>query len=591
MTKIAVVSIMKNEAKHIVQWAESCKDADYRYLLDTGSDDDSIKIATDCGVTVLSASIVPWHFANARNALLDLLPTDVDWIINLDCDEVLHSGWRQELEQVPDHVTRPRYLYTWNWEKYAHDEAGEIDVAATLVRGVPGLQYQGDKITRRFSHRWVNAVHEVGITQPGFQEIQAQCGLRISHFADNSKSRGSYLPLLLLDVEENPDNDRNVYYCARELMFYGRTEESVEMFKRHLLMPSATWAPERAFSMRYIARQVPQEREKWLLRGCGEYPWGRELWVDLAQHYYDVGNWEGCYFAASSALNITDRGSLYLTEAANWGWLPHDLLAIAAHRTGRHEIALIQGYLALGHAPEDKRLSDNLFYYKNAMSTVDVVIPTKDNIDGLNKVLDQLLLDSKINKIFIICDGPEAYAAVDTRKNSKLIKIETSGQFNISKAWNIGIDLSETSSHVLFLNDDVYLNQNCVSNLAAELDRDPSLGLICPQYVGRGGDRVVTDTCRGRYDGTGGMAGFCMMLAADLKDYRFPEELVLWYSDDHIVDHVTNIGRNCVITSKARCVHAHSKTISKVASDVLSATVQLDKIHYEQMLKKQKEAR
>jgi glycosyltransferase involved in cell wall biosynthesis len=82
--KVAVVSIMKNESKHIARWADSAKDADYRVLLDTGSDDGSVELAKECGVTVHEASIVPWHFGNARNHLLDLLPDDIDWIINLD---------------------------------------------------------------------------------------------------------------------------------------------------------------------------------------------------------------------------------------------------------------------------------------------------------------------------------------------------------------------------------------------------------------------------------------------------------------------------------------------------------------------------
>ena len=566
--KVIVASIALNEEKHVRRWAESAKDADEIHLLDTGSTDKTIAIARECGVIVHEAKIVPWHFANARNHLLDLLPDDTDWIINLDLDEVFVDGWRAHLEAVPNDgsVNRPRYLYTWNWE----------------ADGKPGLQYQGDKITRRFSHRWMNAVHEVNITQPGHQELQGQCGLQIHHHADNTKSRGSYLPLLLLDVEENPDNDRNVYYCARELMFYGRVEESVEMFKRHLVMPSSTWPPERAFSMRYIAKQVPEEREKWLLRGCGEYPWGRELWVELAQHYYNIGYWEGCYFAASRALSITNRGDLYLTEAAMWGWLPHDLLAIAAHRTGRHQIALEHGYKALGHAPDDKRLSDNIFFYKNAVSMADVVIPTKDNHVGLRRVVAQLLDDAKVDNIFIICDGQESMAACQDIKHEKIKKIYTSGQFNISKAWNFGIDLSRTGNHVFFLNDDVYLNENCVSNLVAVLDGDDSIGLVSPQYSGFPQDRVVTDTCRGRYDGTGGMAGFAMMLSSDLTDYRFPEELVLWYGDDHLVDHVVDKGRKCLISTKARCVHDHSVTINKVAPDVLADVVSLDKVKYDE---------
>jgi len=589
--KVAVVSIAKNEEKFVARWAESCKDADYRVILDTGSDDKTVEIAKSLGVEIHEELIVPWHFANARNTLLDLLPDDIDWIINLDLDEVLHPGWREELEKVPNDgsVNRPRYLYTWNWEDYVHDENGEVDVYGTLLSGKPGLQYQGDKITRRFTHRWVNAVHEVNVTQPGYSELQGSCGLRISHFADNSKSRSSYLPLLLMDVEDNPDNDRNVYYAARELMFYGRTEESVAMFKRHLSMPSATWAPERAFSMRYIAKQQPHERETWLLRGCAEYPTGRELWVDLAKHYYDIGHWEGCFYAATRALEITNRGDLYLTEAINWGYLPHDLLAIAAYRLGRHDIAFVQGLLAVAHAPSDERLLENLFHYKNATSKVNAIIPTRDNYEGLDRLLEQLQSSSKISKIIVICDGIEAYERLDVTNNPKIIKIATTWPFNIHRAWNIGIDLSETGAHLFFVNDDVSLEDGCVDVLAAKLDRHDEIGLICPQYAPTEADREVVDTCRGKYDGSGGMAGFAMMLTRDLTKYRFPEELVLWYGDDHLVDHVLERGRKCVITTATSCEHENSKTIDKLPRLPLRTTVQSDSETYERIKVRPKE--
>jgi glycosyltransferase involved in cell wall biosynthesis len=368
--KVAVVSIMKNEERHVARWAASAADADYRVVLDTGSTDNSVALAEALGVVVHHAVIEPWHFARARNTLLDLLPADVDWIVNLDLDEVLGDGWRGELAKLPNDgsVNRPRYKYTWNWKSVVKNAAGDVDVAATIAAGVPGVQYDGDKITRRNSHRWVNAVHEVNVTQPGAAETQQKCGLRIYHFVDDSKSRGSYLPLLLQDVADNPENDRNVYYCARELMFHKRADESIAMFKRHLALPSATWAPERGFSMRYIARQSPSEqREQWLLRAVAEYPSGRECWLDLARQYYAQKQWLDCYWASSRCLQITERSGLYLTESDAWGWAPHDLCALSAHFLGLSKVADAEGTKAVELAPEDTRLRENLRFYRLAV--------------------------------------------------------------------------------------------------------------------------------------------------------------------------------------------------------------------------------
>lgn len=581
--KVAVVSIMKNEEKFVRRWAESCRDADYRYLLDTGSTDDSVAVAQACGVTVLHAKIDPWHFGRARNTLLDQLPDDIDWIINLDVDEVFGEGWRRALQVVPNDgsVNRPRYLYTWNWESKV-TRNGIVDVEATIAEGKPGLQYQGDKITRRFSHRWVNAVHEVNVTQEGYAESQAPCDVRIYHFADDTKSRGQYLPLLLLDLEENPENDRNTYYAARELMYHGRTEESVALFKRHLTMESSKWAPERGYSMRYIAKQVPHEREWWLLRACAEYPWGREPWHDLAQHYHDTHNWMGCFWAAWRCLQVTDRGQLYLTEAQPWGWSPHDLMALAAYRLGFYDIATEQGMYALRHAPQDRRLVDNVFFYRNAKSKVTVVIPTKSNASGLAKALLGCMNSAKVSRIIVVGDGEKGWETAKAAP-SGVIKTSVPQGSGIHVMWNVGLNAAE--GHVLFLNDDVELEPGAIDAMCAALDRDTDYGLVCPQYatVELTQDKFVTDTCRSRYDGTGGMAGFCMMLTERVaNDWRFDERMKWWYGDDDLLREVINRGLRATIIAGARCKHADSQTIKSDPPKGFANIVEKDRQIYEQ---------
>ena len=142
--------------------------------------------------------------------------------------------------------------------------------------------------------------------------------------------------------------------------------------------------------MRYIAKQSPvgsHEREQWLLRAVAEWGHGRECWVELAQHYQDTKNWVGMYDAVNRALSITNRGELYLTEAVMWGWLPHDLCALAAAQLDIMNIAVNQGQIALGMAPDDERIKNNLYFYKAKHAKVDVVIPTKSNLSGLTLLL------------------------------------------------------------------------------------------------------------------------------------------------------------------------------------------------------------
>ncbi len=76
-------------------------------------------------------------------------------------------------------------------------------------------------------------------------------------------------------------------------------------------------------------------------------------------------------------------------------------------------------------------------------------------------------------------------------------------------------------------------------------------------------DRQVFNTCGSRYDGTGGLAGFAMMLRSDLvKFWNFDENLTWWYGDDDVLLWVTKTtGLRAVIAHQARCHHADSVTI------------------------------
>ena len=130
--KIAVYTIAKNEEKFAKRWADSCAEADYRIVLDTGSTDKTAEILHCCGVTVVQEIIDPWRFDTARNISLHHVPEDADWCIVLDMDEVLAPGWRKALE---DHVvnnemagvTRIRPWYVWSWKDGKPDRefAGE----------------------------------------------------------------------------------------------------------------------------------------------------------------------------------------------------------------------------------------------------------------------------------------------------------------------------------------------------------------------------------------------------------------------------------------------------------------------------------
>jgi tetratricopeptide (TPR) repeat protein len=343
--KIAVYTIAKNEEQFVKRWAESCKEANYRLILDTGSTDDTFTHAYNEGIDVHRKVFDPWRFDHARNWALSLLPEDIDICIALDMDEVLQPGWRQVLESLSNEVTRPRYKYVWSWNE----------------DGSEGLVYGGDKIHRRHGYKWKHPVHEV--LSPIWPEKQEWAnGLEIHHYPDPNKSRSQYFDLLKMAIEEDPRDDRNQFYLAREYFFHGKYELAQYHFNKHLAL--SQWHPERAASHRYIAKMRPEAREHHLYRAIAEDSGRRESWVDLAMHYYEKGEWKKCLRAATSAVDIKEKPLDYLCEAEAWGALPYDLKAIAAYNLGLKTTALIAGEKAAMLNPTDERLQKNLDWYR-----------------------------------------------------------------------------------------------------------------------------------------------------------------------------------------------------------------------------------
>ena len=345
--KIAVYAIAKNEVSFVERWQNSACDADSLHILDTGSEDATVTAARDLGVDVRKDTVHPWRFDAARNLSLAMVPSDTDLCIALDMDEVLVPGWRDELEKLGPEITRPRYKYTWSWER----------------PGIPGLQYGGDKIHARHGYRWKHPVHEVLVPE-GINEAQAWCNLEIHHHPDRTKSRGQYFPLLELAVEEDPDDDRNSHYLAREYYFHGEYEKAEKEFKRHLSLESETWGAERAQSLRYLFKIT--NNHYYLYDAVAADPSRREAMVDLANYWYGKKQWEPCFQWAKKALSITDRPLEYLTKSFAWGALPHDLAAISAYNLGYYHEAKFHGMEALKLSPYEDRLVENYEFYKKA---------------------------------------------------------------------------------------------------------------------------------------------------------------------------------------------------------------------------------
>lgn len=349
--KIAISAISKNESMFVKRFCDSAKDADFICIADTGSTDDTVKIAKKCGAIVHEICITPWRFDDARNAALSLLPKDIDVVVSLDLDEELQPGWREEIERVwVNGTTRLRYGFDWG----------------------AGIVFKYEKIFARHGYRFLHPCHEYPIPYMIDEKYAETDMLMVIHKPDNTKSRGQYLPLLEMSVKEDPNDPRNAFYYARELSFHSRWADSIRECERYLALPGANWPNERCYAYRVMSRCY-SELGDWnnAIRcarlGVIEAPYTREPWCEIAKLAYQRHQWAECYGAAMSALAITDREFVYTVDPEVWGALPHDYASIAAWNLGLKEVAINQAENALLKDPENDRLLSNLEMMKNAV--------------------------------------------------------------------------------------------------------------------------------------------------------------------------------------------------------------------------------
>lgn len=357
--KTCVYAISLNEIKHVDLFMDANKGADLVLVCDTGSTDGTTDRLRERGAIVYDIVQKPWRFDVPRNTALSLIPHDIDICLSIDLDEYLQSGWNDALQKEwiksRGSIHRIAYDYIWNWK----------DDGIT-----PDIRFYADKIHHRKFYRWRHPCHETLYYQGDIPENRVTISdLILHHRADTKKSRGQYLPLLKMSVDEAPENDRMRHYYARELMYHGYYEEAIKQFDIHLNLPSAQWKEERCSSLRFKSRcqrslNNPIESQETAFLATLEWPYSREPWLELARAAHVTQDWHTCYYAASKCLSITQRTMTYIGESVCWGHEPYDYAALSAYNLGLYEKAYIYGKNAVELDPANSRLRDNLEFYK-----------------------------------------------------------------------------------------------------------------------------------------------------------------------------------------------------------------------------------
>lgn len=349
--KVCVYTICKNEEQFVDRWMDSMSEADMIVVTDTGSTDGTVEKLRERGAVVHVDEVKPWRFDVARNISLDHVPEDADICVCTDLDELFEPGWREVIDRLwQSDTTTGKYIYNWSLKP----------------DGTPYVQFHYSKIHSRQGFRWHYPIHEwLCWLREEPQKTVFLDGIVLNHYPDNSKSRGSYLPLLELAVEENPECSRMNYYLGREYMYKGEWEKCIERLKNYLRLPGSTWNEERSAAMRWMASSAHklgriQEAYSWYYRAIAEAPHMRDAYVEFARMGYLLHDWPLVFCMVEEALKIKERSKYFVNAGCAWDHTPDDLGAIACYWLGMYERSVAHARAAQALCPGDQRLQTNL---------------------------------------------------------------------------------------------------------------------------------------------------------------------------------------------------------------------------------------
>lgn len=195
-------------------------------------------------------------------------------------------------------------------------------------------------------------------------------------------------------------------------------------------------------------------------------------------------------------------------------------------------------------------------------TAIDVVIPMKDKHNLTAKLVGQLRDQGEYGRILIYDNGSQSKQArnwlASVHGKDRVEVIDAAG-WNLHKMWNAGIR-SAAGNDVAILNNDITIGPHFLSTMQKALDSDQRLLAVCGNYDHRQGTGVVPleGICAGRYDGSGGFAGFAYMVRGRAYQAGFPmfdEDLDWFFGDNELLMHITAMGGWYGMAVDAHCEH------------------------------------
>lgn len=347
--RLSVCIIARNEESHLPRALESVRPiADQVVVVDTGSTDNTVAIATESGAHVVH-DVWDDDFSRVRNVAL--AHAVGEWVLMLDADEAVSEEMARRLPQLLADA--------------------DADCFITMMVNMDGQQVTGrGPVLRLFrnrqQYRFRGRIHEdiqESILRAGGKIKHAS--LEILHFGytareDRRKARYERnVRLLEASLKEEPDRVEIWYYLGMEYFKRGELNEADWVFARMMELAPADERSLAAASFRselWLIQQRADEAWRLAATSLRSRYWRRDSLVRVARAALAEGDFLVALDCVNELRSSSPEGDGYIPISPA---LLVDLESTARWEAGEREEALGQWRAGVEANPNDLSLADN----------------------------------------------------------------------------------------------------------------------------------------------------------------------------------------------------------------------------------------
>ena len=332
---LSVCMIVRNESKMLPRCLKSVAWADQIIVVDTGSTDDTLKIARDHGAMVFT---LPWphDFAAARNESLKHATSD--WILVLDADEWLAHGADWQIRRLigVNHANGYTCLIRNYMSDFDRSQASE-HYHVRLFRNKPHYRFHGAIHESIVSHDPNDPFEPVNF--PGLLILHD--GYRPEVFKNKDKHARNK-SLLMQSVEREPENAYCWYNLCQSQWDEGDLASAQASILRCLsLLPdeNSIIADSAWIKHLYLTQAIdgPAEASQSLQQAPEACQMNPDYWncrAGLAMALKDLSEALRCFEIAAS-MNKPDFFHVGSYDQGNLTWKPY---------LGMAQVSILRGY-------------------------------------------------------------------------------------------------------------------------------------------------------------------------------------------------------------------------------------------------------